>query len=178
MFASNLPYRYRKPRYISKSKQNMAVMASDGPSPTSLPCVLAFPPPSNRDANTPSPCWAPHFMTQECIMFSNPTPNELHPSPAARHAVGSHAALALRLYIAACNPSSSCRFWALHYLCSHLSQSFHFCWITEIRFLNLCVCFYLFFICLHFSDRNELQLPCLQFGRYHQSDSTITFSWV
>jgi len=34
---------------------------------------LAFPPPSYRDATTPSPCWAPHFMTQERLMFSNPT---------------------------------------------------------------------------------------------------------
>jgi len=44
---------------------------------------LAFPPPSHRDATTPSPCWAPHFMTQERIMFSNPTPSEPRLSPAA-----------------------------------------------------------------------------------------------
>ena len=42
------------------------------PHPILLPCALAFPPPSHRDATTPSPCWAPHFMTQERIMFSNP----------------------------------------------------------------------------------------------------------
>ena len=29
--------------------------------PIPLPCALAFPPPSHRDATTPSPCWAPHF---------------------------------------------------------------------------------------------------------------------
>ena len=46
------------------------------PHPIPLPCALAFPPPSHRDATTPSPCWAPHFMTQERIMFSNPTPSE------------------------------------------------------------------------------------------------------
>ena len=43
------------------------------PHPSSLPCTLAFPPPNHRDATTPSPCWGPHFMTQERIMFSNPT---------------------------------------------------------------------------------------------------------
>jgi len=49
-----------------------------------IPCALAFPPPSHwhRDATTPSPCWAPHFMTQESIMFSNPTPSEPRLSPA------------------------------------------------------------------------------------------------
>jgi len=36
-------------------------------------CALAFPPPRHQDATTPSPCWAPHFVTQERIMFSNPT---------------------------------------------------------------------------------------------------------
>jgi len=46
-----------------------------------LPCALAFPPPSHRDATTPSPCWAPHFMTQERIMFSNPTLSEPRLSP-------------------------------------------------------------------------------------------------
>ena len=51
--------------------------------PIPLPCALAFPPPSHRDATTPSPCWAPHFMTQEFIMFSNPTPSEPCLSPAA-----------------------------------------------------------------------------------------------
>ena len=34
------------------------------PHPIPLPCALAFPPPSHRDATTPSPSWAPHFMTQ------------------------------------------------------------------------------------------------------------------
>ena len=52
-------------------------MASDGPTP--LPCALAFPLPSHRDATMPSPCWAPHFMT----MFSNPTPSKPRLSPAA-----------------------------------------------------------------------------------------------
>ena len=53
------------------------------PDPIPLPCALAFPPPIHRDATTPSPWWAPHFMTQERIMFSNPTPSERRLSPAA-----------------------------------------------------------------------------------------------
>jgi len=53
------------------------------PPPIPLPCALAFPPPSHRDTTSPSPCWAPHFKTQECIMFSNPTPSEPCLSPAA-----------------------------------------------------------------------------------------------
>jgi len=36
-----------------------------------------------RDATTHSPCWAPHFMTQERIMFSNPTTSKPRLSPAA-----------------------------------------------------------------------------------------------
>ena len=54
-------------------------MATDGLSPHSPSLALAFPPPSHRDATTP----APHFMTQERIMFSNPTPSEPRLSPAA-----------------------------------------------------------------------------------------------
>ena len=41
------------------------------------------------------------------------------------HAIGSHSALALRLYLAAYNTSSSCRFWVLDHLFSNLSESFH-----------------------------------------------------
>jgi len=73
----------------ANSEQNMVVMASDGPSPPGggipLPCALTFPSPSHRDATTlsPSPCWAPHFMTQERIMLSNPIPSKPRLSPAA-----------------------------------------------------------------------------------------------
>jgi len=55
-----------------------------------LPCALAFPPPNYRDTTTPSPCWAPHFMTQERIMFSNPTPSKPRLSPAATTAMTRH----------------------------------------------------------------------------------------
>ena len=45
--------------------------------PIPLPRALALPSPSHQDATTPSPCWAPHFMTQERLLFSNPNPSEL-----------------------------------------------------------------------------------------------------
>ena len=140
----------------------MAVMASDGPSPHLSSLRLGLP--------APKPLRRHHAQSLVGPSFHDPRTHhvlESHPEQATplyhcdderRHAVGSHSALALRLYLAACSPSSSCRFWVLDHLCSNLSQSFHFCWITEIRSLNLCVCFYLFFFCLCFSDRNELQL--------------------
>jgi len=55
------------------------------PNPIPLPCALAFPPPSHRDTTTPNhgPCWAPHFMTRERVMFSNPTPSKPRLSLAA-----------------------------------------------------------------------------------------------
>ena len=76
------------------------------PHPISLPCALAFPPPSHRDTTTPSPCWAPHFMTQERIMFSNPTPSKPRLSPAATMSLsdGTLSALTLPLH---CAPSCS-----------------------------------------------------------------------
>jgi len=64
--------------------------------------------------------------------------------------------LRLEADLAVCNPSSSCRFWVLDHLCCNLSQSFHFRWITEIRSLNMYMCFYRFLFCLCFSGRNEL----------------------
>ena len=132
------------------------------PRPIPLPCTLAFPPPSHRDATTLSPCWSPPFMTQERIMLSNPTPSKLRLSPAAMMSDDAPSALTPPLHCASilqpASPTSSCRFWVLDHLCSNLFQSFHLCWITEIRSLNLCVCFYLFLFCLCFSDRNKLQL--------------------
>jgi len=139
-------------------------MASDGPSPQFPPLRLGLPAsqPSRRH----------HAQSLLGPSFHEPrTPHvlESHTEQAAplsrrddepRHAVGFYcdSALALRLYLAACNPSSSCRFWVLDHLCSNLSQSFDFCCITETRSLNLCVCLYLFIFCLCFPDRNEFQL--------------------
>jgi len=73
------------------------------PHPIPLPGALAFPPPSHRDAITPSPCWAHHFMTQERIMFANPTPSEPRLSPAATIAMSRH-----RLSLRPCTAPLSC----------------------------------------------------------------------
>ena len=131
MFASNLPYRDRRPKDISKFYKNVAVMACNGPSPhfPSLRLGLTVSQPSKRH----------HAQSLLGPSFHDPrTPHvlESHPERAAplsrrdderRHAVGSHSTLALHLNLAVCNPSSSCRFRVLVHLCSNLSQSFHFC---------------------------------------------------
>jgi len=46
------------------------------PCPFLLLCTWALPPTRHRNVKTPSPSWAPHFMTKESLMFSNPTPIE------------------------------------------------------------------------------------------------------
>ena len=89
------------------------------------------------------------------------------------HAIGFHSVLALRLHLAACSPSSSCRFWVLDHLCSNLSQSFHLCWITEIRSLNLFVCFtfsssaFTFLIEMSFSFKPLFAIWLLSQQRFH-----------
>jgi len=122
---------------------NMAGMASDGPSPYSPSLRLGLPAtqPSRRH----------HAQSLLGPSFHDPRTHhvlESHPEQAASlsrrdderwQAIGSHSALALRLHLVACNPSSYCRFWVLSltvttdHLCSNLSQSFCLCWITEIR---------------------------------------------
>jgi len=123
----------------------MVLMASDGPSPHSPSLRLGLP--------TPQPSRRHHAQSLLGPSFHHPGTHhvlESHHEQAAPlsrrddercHAIGSHSVLALHPHLAACNSSSSCRFWVLDHLCSNLSQSFHLCWITEIRSLNLCVCF-------------------------------------
>jgi len=142
-------------------------MASEGPSSHSPSLHLQFGLP------TPQPSRRHHAQSLLGPSFHDPRTHDVlesHPEQAAClsrldnerwHAIISHSALALHLYLAACNPSSSCRFWVLDHLCSNLSQSFHFCCITDIWSLKLCVCVYPFFFCLCFSDKNELQLQVL-----------------
>jgi len=114
---------------------------------TPSPC--AVPRPSRRPMPSPSLCWAPHFMTQERLMFSTrqiPTRASRISLP-PRLAVGSHSALSLRLYLAACNISSSCRFVGLG------PSVLQFVWIVSPLlnhgnsiFKSVCV-FYLFLFC-------------------------------
>jgi len=79
------PFSLRRKAEIHKQilKKTWRRWQAMAPHPIPLSCALAFPPPSHRDATTPSPCWAPHSMTQEGIMFSNPTPSTPRLSPAA-----------------------------------------------------------------------------------------------
>jgi len=96
------------------SEQNMVVMASDDPSIHSPSLRLGLP--------APRPSRRHHAQSLLGPSFHDPRTHhvlESHPEQAAPlsrrddeqcHAIGSHAALALRLYLAAYNTSSSCRF--------------------------------------------------------------------
>ena len=166
----------------ANSEQNMAVIASDDPSPHSPSLRLGLP--------APQPSRRHHAQSLLGPSFYDPRTHhvlESHPKRAAplsrrdderRHAIDSHSALALRLYLAAWNPSSSCRFWVLDHLCSNLSQSFHFCWITKIYWT--CVCSFTFssssfdfLIKINFSFKSLFAI-----WSYHHSNSTITFCLV
>jgi len=143
-------------------KKNMVVMATAGPPPhyPSLRLGLTALQPLRR--HHAQSLLGPSFhgpRTTHVLEFHSERATPLSRRDDERqHAVGSHSAIALRPYLAACNPSSGCCFWVLDHLCSNLSQLFHSCWITENRSLNLCVCFnpFLFYLCC--CDRNELQL--------------------
>jgi len=121
----------------------MAVMTSDGPSPHS-PSLLP-------GLSAPQPSRYHHTQSLLGPSFRDPRTHyvlESHPDQAAplsrrdderRHVVGSHSALALRLYLATCNPSSSFRFWGLDHLCSIYLNRLSF---SESRKSDLwtCVC--------------------------------------
>ena len=106
-------------------------MASDGPSPHSPSLRLGLRLPA------PQPSRRHHAQSLLGPSFHDPRTHhvlESHPERAAPlssrndercHAIVSHSALALRLYLAAYNTSSNCRVGVLDHLCSNLSQSFH-----------------------------------------------------
>jgi len=128
----------------------MVEMACNGPSPHSPSLRFGLP------ARQPSRCH--HAQSLLGTSFHDPRthhvlesyPKPLQAAPLSHRdderwpAIGSHSTLALRLHLAACSPSSSCRFWVLDHLCSNLSHSFHLCWITEIRSQWTCVCVFTF----------------------------------
>ena len=58
-------------------------MASDGPSLHSTSLRLGLPAPQPSRRRQAQSLLVPSFVTQERIMFSNPTPSEPHLSPAA-----------------------------------------------------------------------------------------------
>jgi len=95
----------------------MAVMASGGSSPypqsPSLRLVLATLQPSRRHYAQSLLGWGPSFhdtTTPHVLEFRSEQAVPLaRRDDERRHAVGYYSTLALRLYFAACNPSSSCR---------------------------------------------------------------------
>ena len=73
-----------------------------------LPCALAFPPPSHRDATTPSPCWAPHSWPKNASCSRIP-PRASHASlPPQRRAT-----TCCRLSLRPCTAHLSCSLWPL-----------------------------------------------------------------
>ena len=131
MFASNLSNRDRKPKYISKFWTKHGEMASDGPSPHSPSLRLGLP--------APQPSRRQHAQSLLGPSFHDPkTHHVLESQP-------EQAALLSRR-------NDRCHDIVFH---SPL-QSIHFCWITKITFLNLCVCFTfsssVFTVCFSFSS--------------------------
>jgi len=114
MFASNLSHRDRKPKYLSKSEQNMVEMASDGPSPHSPSLRLGLPAPQPSSRHHAQSLLGPSFHDPRAHHVLESHPEQAaplsHRDDARCHAIGSRTALALRLHLAACSPSSSCRF--------------------------------------------------------------------
>ena len=128
--------------------------------PIPLPCALAFPPPIHWDATTPSPCWTPHSITQEHIMFWNPTPSEPRLSPAATMSDDTLSRLSLRLCTAplSCSLQPLLKLLPLNISATICLNRFTFADSWKVWSLNLCVFSYLFLFCLCFSYSNSLQL--------------------
>ena len=165
----------------------MVVMASDGPSPYFSSLRLGLPAlrPSRR--HHAQSLLVPSFHDPRTFHVLESHSEQAVPVPRRdderRHAIGSHSALTLRLYLAACSPSSNCRFWALDHLCSNLSQSFHFCWITKIRSLNMCVCLafsssvFIFLIEMNFSFKSLFAIWSSSPQRFHYYFFRSIVSW-
>jgi len=177
--------------------------------PIPLPCGLALTPPSHRDASTPSPCWAPHLMSQEHIMFSNPTPSTGKPrlSPAATMSDDTLSALTPSLHCTSILHSATppqfvaLESWTISALIC--VNRFTFAGSQKSDFWT-CACVFTFSFRAHTASSKPTRLfltkygkalcnllpvlfcqkwtsalsPCLQFGRYCHSDSTITFTFV
>jgi len=149
------------------------------PHPIPLPCALAFLPPSHRDATTPSPCWAPHFMTQERIMLSNSTPSKPRLSPAAIMSDDTLSAVTPPLHCASIlQPVQPVLKFSLLSFRPSLLQ---FVSIVSLKFaesrksdLSTCVCvftFFLFCLCvlidMNFSSKSLFAIWSLSPQRFH-----------
>jgi len=122
IFVSNLLYRDRKPKYISKLEKKHG---GDGKRRPLTPSLFPAPWPCRPSAIETPP--RPVLLGPSFHYPMTPHFLEYHPERAAplfrrdderRHAVDARCVLALRVYFAACNPSSSCRFWVLFWTIS------------------------------------------------------------
>jgi len=131
------------------------------PHPIPLFCALVFSPPSHRDATTTNPCWDPHLMTRERIMFSNPNPAGRASLPPRQWAT-----TRCRLSLCLCAAFLSCSLQPLlKFSLLSLRQSlFQFVSIVSILLnhgnpiFEPVYVFLPFLFCLCVSDRNKLQL--------------------
>jgi len=98
----------------ANSEQTMMVMASDGPLPHSPSLRLGLPAPQPSRCHHAQSLLGPLFYDSRTHHVLEPHPKQA--APLSRrddercHDIGSHSVLALRLYLAAYNTSSSCRF--------------------------------------------------------------------
>jgi len=92
----------------------MAVVASDGPSPHSPSLRLGLPAPQPSRRRHAESLLGPSFHDPRTHHVLESHPEQAVPLSRREdercHAIGSHSILALRLYLAAYNTSSSCRF--------------------------------------------------------------------
>jgi len=130
----------------ANSKKNMAVMASDVPSPYFPSLHLGLP------ATQSSRCH--HAQSLLGPSFNASCPRILPQASRASLPPRRWATTCCRLSLRPCTAPLSCSLRPLLKLsslslgpsvCSNLSQSFHSCWITETQSLNLRVWLYLFF---------------------------------
>jgi len=132
MIMSSIPkldMKYVFDKKTNKKEKKMAVMTSNDPSPFPFPTLWCYRPsaietPPRLVPTGPFISWP---KNPSCSRTSEQAAPLSRHDDERQHVVGSHSALALRLYLAACNPSASCRFWVLDHLCSNLYQSFHSC---------------------------------------------------
>jgi len=93
----------------------MALIASDGPPPHSPSLRLGLPVPQPSRRHHAQSLLGPSFHDPKTHHVLRSQPKQAaplsHRDDEQRYAVGSHSALALHLYLVACNPSSNCRFW-------------------------------------------------------------------
>ena len=148
MFASNMSHRDRKPKYISKFSTKHG---GDGRRWTFTPIPFLAPWPSRPLAieTPPRPVPAGPFMSwpknASCSRIPTPTPSKPHLSLAATMSDDTLSALTPPLHCTSilqpATPPEVVAFESETISAPFCLKAFHFCWIIEIRSLNLCVRF-------------------------------------